>query len=275
MSKPISRWTAVFAAFVLGAIGVGIVTQSQALPSPTDVQSQSGSGATCDPSRVYEVNIQYIHDHVLAPGQELFVAMDAARNTQTYREAAYGFIEDHIGVSFDPNDPNPQLTPGGEILMQPSQLTVDYQVYSWDVQNQHQWRHQVPLTNAHFKDDGYLAIFLQDTLVYGSWGGAAGRLVPAGSIVLFGEYRVFDHQDRLITTIQYQSSDPATPNPFGYVNITCDVFSDLWGQGVVYGLSDSGVNPERHITTRNVMTFAASLADQDSTQKKKCKKLKP
>ena len=47
---------------------------------------------------------------------------------------------------------------------------------------------------------GYFVFALTDFVAHGTYGGEDGLRIRAGDILVFGDYRMFDHKDRLLDT---------------------------------------------------------------------------
>lgn len=242
---------------------------------------------------VYDTTIVYMIDEIAAPGEGPFLPMDVERNTLEYRTDAYAFFDEQYGIDFDPADPANQNASdglGGLVQVQPIKTgfgdTSTHQVYGVDAQDIPQWRNKMPLTNVAFRDDGYFVFILADFTAHGEFGGAAGLTLRAGDILVFGDYRMFDHKDRLLDTIHYRALTPATVNPFAgaasssdganFVNITCDLQSDIFGEGLVRGLGEMRPLPDgsMDLDFRYVMRFPARLSDSE-LEDAQCKMLRP
>lgn len=242
---------------------------------------------------VYDSLLVYMIDEVVAPGEGPFLPMDEGRNTLEYRTAAYDFFHDQYGIDFDPNDPAPQFASdgqAGQVQVQPIKTgfgdTSTHQVYGVDAQDIPQWRNKMPITNTAFRDDGFFVFILSDFVAHGEFGGEEGRLVRAGDILVFGEYRMFDHKDRLLDTIHYRALTPSTVNPFAgaaessdganFVTITCALQSDIFGEGLVRGLGEMRPleDGSMDLDFRYVMRFPARLSESE-LENPKCKRLRP
>ncbi len=242
---------------------------------------------------VYDTTIVYMIDEVAAPGEGPFLPMDVERNTLEYRTDAYAFFDEQYGIQFDPNDPANQNASdglGGLVQVQPIKTgfgdTSTHQVYGVDAQDIPQRRNKMPLTNVAFRDDGFFVFILADFTAHGEFGGAAGQTLRAGDILVFGDYRMFDHKDRLLDTIHYRALTPATVNPFAgaasasdganFVSITCDLQSDIFGEGLVRGLGEMRPLPDgsMDLDFRYVMRFPSRLEDSE-LDNAKCKMLRP
>lgn len=242
---------------------------------------------------VYDTTILYMIDEIAAPGEGPFLPMDVERNTLEYRTNAYAFFDEQFGIDFDPADPANQNASdglGGLVQVQPIKTgvgdTSTHQVYGIDAQDIPKWRHKMPVTNVALRDDGYFVFILTDFTAHGEFGGAAGLPLRAGDILVFGDYRMFDHKDRLLDTLHYRSLTPATVNPFAgaaaasdganFVNITCSIESDIFGEGLVRGLGEMRPLPDgsMDLDFRYVMRFPSRLADSE-LEDAKCKMVRP
>ncbi len=243
---------------------------------------------------VYESTVVYSIDETLEPGVDIFPPMDADRNTLEYRTFAYDFFAERYGLDVDPNDPNDQFISdglGGQALVRPIKTgvgdTSTHQVYAVDAQHVPQWRNKIPLTNVAFRDDGFFVFVISDFVTHGTYGGDDGLRVRAGDLIVAGEYRMFDHKDRLLDTVVYKASTPATVNPFNgaeeasdgatFVSITCDVESEVFGPaGTTRGIGEIRPLPDGStlMDFRYVMHFPTHLDDSD-VYSPNCKKLRP
>lgn len=224
---------------------------------------------------VYDATIVYGIDEVTA---NPFLPMDPDRDTLSYRTAAYDFFRDRYGIDADPSlvgDQTVVAPDGGTVLIQAIK-TGDgstHQVHAIDAQRVPRWRGRFPLTSVAFRDDGYFVFILADFTANGSYGGAAGKRLRAGDILVQGEYRMFDGRDRLMDTITYFADTPATVNPFNgdldasdgasFVNITCRVESRLLGTGLTRGIGEMRplADGTMDLDFRYVMHFPARLTD--------------
>jgi hypothetical protein len=251
------------------------------------------SAGSCDTNfeehGVYEALVVYLIDEVVEG--PVFLPIDEDRNTIEYRTEAYDFFRERFGLDFDPNDPNIQVIsgPSGEANVFPLKTGVGstHQVYGLDAQNIPQWRHRMPITNAAFFDDGFFVTLDTDYVVTGTFGGANGIVLPAGTQFVFGEYRMFDDSGQLLETFRYRSNIPVTAGPVGgsfefsngavFINIACDIESKTFGHGNVRALAE--VTPladgRTDLDFRYVMKFPARLADDPSIRMPNCRKLQP
>lgn len=95
----------------------------------------------------------------------------------------------------------------------------------------------------------------------------AGFHVPAGAVMLFGEYYLVPPSDaprgrRCAPEpiyMTYEAGCPVVPNEFGDILFRCDVHHPEWGQGMAQGVTaptrdrDDGLQKQN---TRNIITFS-------------------
>ncbi len=144
----------------------------------------------------------------------------------------------------------------------------------------------MPITKVAFKDDGFFVTLETDFILHGEFGGATGVVLPAGTQLVFGEYQMFDHLDRLLETFRYQSDIPVagipvTGNPITsggglFLTIAWNIESDLFGSGDVRSLAEITFLPDGRtdLDFRYVMRFPARLKDSD-VDNPKCKRVRP
>jgi len=220
----------------------------------------------CDPKLLYDVTIVYGFDGPLIRDQ--MDPMDMERNTLARRTNAYKYFSDTFGIKFDPSNSSTQMMMDGMVMVMPMKVPDEsrYGVYAFDVRKrfhdgaeENNWAQGLfPLTNARFLDDAYLLMVMMDMRVFGSFGGVQGVVVPAGSMMAFGQYRLVttdsNGKDSVVTVFHYTSSLPMLPNAFGFTPMTCQVFHPLFGDGLVFGGSYPGGIPGT-INTRMVITI--------------------
>lgn len=118
------------------------------------------------------------------------------------------------------------------------------------------------------RDGGFMIAFMTDTTLHGEWGGLAGKTVPVGSFVVFGEYNIDvtgpgksgkhpSYVEPII--IHYQSAEPIIPEMItGGMAFVCTVIAP-WGQGVAQGTVFTQMlgNGIVQANIRNVHTYPA------------------
>ena len=125
----------------------------------------------------------------------------------------------------------------------------------------------VPSSGWVVRDGGWNATVTKDTYLHGTYGGTAGKFVPAGTAVVFGDYNI----DRTAGTsgasttpliLHYQSEFPITvPDRDGVITFRCELIDPLTGQ---HGIAQGVIAPPRvagggkiQVSIRNVITFPA------------------
>ncbi len=117
------------------------------------------------------------------------------------------------------------------------------------------------------RDGGFMTMVPDDgsggMTLTGTWGGG-GKWVPAGSMIVFGEYNIKregpgnsagNSTQPLI--IHYQSADPIIQHPFeDGIKFNCTVISEDFGEGLAQGLSKpETVGGKLQANIRNILTF--------------------
>ncbi|MEL6870245.1 MAG: hypothetical protein AAFO81_10635 [Pseudomonadota bacterium] len=238
---------------------------------------------------VYDATIVYmIDEQVTGP---LFLPMDDERNTAAYRQTAYAFFAERFGLDFDVNDWGIQVISDGEggsanVFPLKTGVGSTHQVYGVDAQRFPRWRSRMPLTKVALFDDGFFVTLDTDFRVHGTFGGDAGIVLPAGTQLVAGEYRMFDDKGRLLETFRYKSNIPVAALPVGgsfefsggsvFITIACDIESDLFGAGDVRSLAQITPLPDGRtdLDFRYVMRFPARL-DETPDGKQRCDTLPP
>lgn len=238
---------------------------------------------------VYNTTLVYGVDETVTGSP--FLPMDADRDTLDYRTGAYNFFRDRYGIDFDPTVVGDQIAgdgQGGQVLVQAIKTGEGstHQVYALDAQDVPAWQGRMPITNTAFFDDGYFVFILSDYDAHGTYGGATGRRLRAGDLLVQGEYRMFNDRGRLLDVITYFADTPATVNPFAgdeaasegatFVNITCRVESPSFGVGLTRGIGEQRPLPDGRLDLdfRYVMRFPSRLADA-SVANPRCDRLRP
>jgi hypothetical protein len=115
------------------------------------------------------------------------------------------------------------------------------------------------------RDGCFSAVVPKDTTLHGTYGGAAGKNVPAGTSVVFGDYNIQRTAGNSAETtepliLHYQSELPiSTPNADGVQTFRCELIDPATGQhgvaqGVIAPPRDAG-NGNVQVSVRNVLTF--------------------
>lgn len=125
----------------------------------------------------------------------------------------------------------------------------------------------VPTAGFVVRDGGFNATVTKDTYRRGSYGGAAGIWVPAGTSVVFGDYNILrtagtSGQPVTSLILHYQSQTPIRlPNADGAQTFRCELIDPATGQhgiaqGVIAPPRDAG-NGNIQMSIRNVITLPA------------------
>ncbi|HBY96150.1 MAG TPA: hypothetical protein DEP84_19705 [Chloroflexi bacterium] len=153
----------------------------------------------------------------------------------------------------------------GETLGEPVAFGVDprdeYRVYKITGM-------RVPAEGWVVRDGGF-RIDIQDDgsggeTLHGVYGGQEGKWVPAGSLMVFGEYNIdvkkwSGHDDPNDIIIHYESAEPIIPTDDGLFfrcRLSSNSFDDFGG-GLAQGVSASQTAPDgrKIANVRNILTF--------------------
>ncbi len=106
------------------------------------------------------------------------------------------------------------------------------------------------------RDGGWMVMTIEETTLYGTWGGEDGKVVPAGSMLVFGDYNI-DTGDQPIV-IHYQSGSPIIPGAEG-IMFLCIVSNPEFGEGRAQGISVPQIleDGRTQANIRNILTFPA------------------
>lgn len=106
---------------------------------------------------------------------------------------------------------------------------------------------------------------MADTYLTGEWGGA-GKFVPAGSFLVYGDYNIDvtgpgksgKHPSYVKPIIiHYQSAEPIVPDPINEVTTFRCTLIGPWGEGIAQGISKPlMVDGKRQANIRNILTFS-------------------
>jgi hypothetical protein len=96
------------------------------------------------------------------------------------------------------------------------------------------------------RDGGFNAVFTAPTTLHGKYGGTAGKTVPAGSMIVYGDYNIDvtgpgnsgkNPSDVKPLIIHYQSAEPIIPDMINNgITFRCTVIAP-WGEGIAQGIS--------------------------------------
>jgi len=130
----------------------------------------------------------------------------------------------------------------------------------------------VPSEGWVVRDGGFMAVTGNDgsggRKLYGTWGGGAGKWVPAGTFVVYGDYNIRvtgpgqgngnDKDVRKPIIIHYESAEPIIGNPYqAGILFQCRVSHPEFGAGLAQGISIPRTMADgRTIANiRNILTF--------------------
>ena len=124
----------------------------------------------------------------------------------------------------------------------------------------------VPSEGWVVRDGGFMGMIPDPGMtLYGEWGGPAGKWVPGGSFLVYGDYNIDvtgpgksgKHPSYVKPIIiHYQSAEPIVPDPInGVITFRCTLIAP-WGEGIAQGISRPlEVDGKRQANIRNILTF--------------------
>lgn len=121
----------------------------------------------------------------------------------------------------------------------------------------------VPSEGWVVRDGGWWVTLDEDMTLHGTYGGAEGKSVPAGALIVWGDYNIKAERatrkapprgDATIV-IHYQSDSPVVGNDDDVMPFICDLTHPEWGPGKVRGV----IFPASEFVIRNVLTFPPDL----------------
>lgn len=167
------------------------------------------------------------------------------------KREAIDFIRDRFGLDFSSGD----SVEGVTLLAFALPTAVNYRAYTISGES-------VPATGWEVRDGGWAAIVGPGgATLHGGWGGTAGKWVPEGTALPFGEYSIAaeapDGSPRDPIVFRYQGFSPVAPMVGSTPMFNCELISREFGRGQALGVYDvrPRVNGTVHMMARNVLTF--------------------
>jgi hypothetical protein len=191
----------------------------------------------------------------MEPRGELFqrqVMKRTPEEVSAYKAKAVSFFGERFGLDFSSGD-SAQGTTLMHIVSSPK---VNYRAYTISGET-------VPASGWEVRDLSYVAVVGPGgATLHGTWGGSAGRAVPEGSLIPFGDYYIAaeapDGARRDPIVIHYEAIVPVPPlAPGTNPAFACDLASPEFGRGEAFGAIDIRSRPDgkSHHRIRNVLTF--------------------
>jgi len=129
----------------------------------------------------------------------------------------------------------------------------------------------VPAEGYVVRDGGFMIVLQKATVLFGRYGGDKGKVVPAGTMLVYGTYNIDrspNGKEPLL--IQYRSASPVIPHPLeaGF-KFDCIAISEEFGRGRAQGFAahqmlEGGKIQQSNI--RTVLTFPAYGPSVDHTE---------
>lgn len=139
---------------------------------------------------------------------------------------------------------------------------------------------EIPAEGWVVRDGGFMVNLTNETTLYGTWGGPEGKVVPVGSLFVYGDYNINastadnvspDNVSPTVTptpaepiVIHYQSVEPAVPDMVNNgTTFRCTAIAS-WGEGIaqVIAYPQTVTNTSTNVTmiqanTRDIQTYPA------------------
>lgn len=169
---------------------------------------------------------------------------------------AEDFFWQRFGLDFRSTDPDANAAEhidGAMLMAFVQNPDANYRAYTVS-------ERAVPAAGWMVRDGGWSVVLTEDMLLGGDYGGAEGKLVPAGAMVVFGDYNIKvqnnrshagPHADDTIL-IHYESGHPIIVNADGVLTFQCALSHPEWGLGRARGVVEGK-------TIRNVLSFPPEL----------------
>jgi hypothetical protein len=169
-----------------------------------------------------------------------------------FKSQAVSFFRDHYGLDFSAGDSSGSTT----LMHVISSPKLNYRAYTVSGE-------RVPASGWEVRDHVWLvAVGPGGTTLHGTWGGSAGRTVPEGTALAFGEYSIAvekpDGSPGKPIDIHFETIAPVPPMAIGTnPAFACDLTSPDFGRGEAFGAIDIRPRPDGkvHYRVRNVLTF--------------------
>lgn len=249
--------------------------QEEPSESVSNIEPCVSTSQTCAPRNsddyIYNGVVIYNTDDEFVEGEALIIPIEHGRDTDEYRSRALAWFKKQYDLDIPYGAKHDELIFDGKARMQVWRTNPLYRmvVSGIDIQGHPSYQGKFPITNAFFKDDGYMILVEQEGFVVrGMFGNSHdaenGYEVPVGSFILYGEYRLFttdeNGNDVHQTTFQYESDCPVSPSPYPpySIPVNCIVHHDDLGVGRTVGRSE--FTAER-IHTKYYMSFPYKRGD--------------
>jgi hypothetical protein len=190
--------------------------------------------------------VNYFQSHVMGrtPAQ---IAAD--------KTAAKEFFFDRFGLDFRSTQADAmgqEMIPGAMFTGFYQSPQVNYRAYTISGES-------VPASGWEVRDGGWAVMLTQETVVHGAFGGPDGKTLPAGAMLVYGNYNIRvekpgnqssrrPHPQPEPIVMHYQSFTPIVADANGNIGFICDLFHPVWGVGRARGVVQGG-------SIRSVLSF--------------------
>ena len=175
-------------------------------------------------------------------------------------EDAINFFNNTFGLDFSASPPNENHQRSIEDAVMSPFILLDH-IKFFVTMNDWIRTGNTRSTCYRIQDGGFRVTFLADRTLYGSYGGAEGKPISVGNVVVYGFFDI-DVCEQSSVIIQYQSATPLRTEPVdGTIIINFDLYSRVLGNGKVQGIvtvRPDPYQPEKfRVVIRNTFTFPA------------------
>jgi hypothetical protein len=231
-------------------VGVGMLS----LPSALQAHSPTPPPLDFDRYLVFMANGVFSPEEMMRDGATFQhgVMGRSPEEVAANKAEAVAFFAERFGVDFSTSDHVQGINLFG------FELTPDANYRAYTISGE-----TLPSDGWVVRDGGWAGLVGPEGITFhGTWGGAEGRDVPPGTIIVFGEYNIRVERpgnapDRHPIVVPYRSGEPMITDAQGRALIVCDLVSPEFGEGRALGYF--AVEPVGdglvQATVRNVLTF--------------------
>lgn len=253
-TNPVSVFVGFATALGLLAAGVAFAV------NPSQVSSAPAPGSVMPAPDGFVGSMVFVADGIVGPPGGLMLmgppAEDFARETLGFsaarleqeRAESIAFFQEQYGLDFS-QEPMDGAAVFGGMALRPE---IRYRVVS-------STGAAVPAAGWTIHDAGFGVLMSADMMLHGTWGGPSGTMVPEGTMLLNGTYRIErspGDPDAEPLWLSYHDKEPMIPNADGHFFFQCIVEHPTWGRGLVQGVWAPQPRPDDGGTQANTRTVA-------------------
>lgn len=242
----------------IALFGAMVALMALTLALPGIVQAQDSAPASFEGYLVYMANGQFdasVPNAATGPQFQSEIMGRSEAEVEAELKLAETFFLETYGIDFTSVDPVDGVKTAGNATLDTAGFMVDprieYRAYTVAGRD-------VPAEGWVVRDGGWTVVIGDGgALLKGAWGGDEGIDVPAGSIIVFGDYNIDTGGDPIL--IHYQSGSPILPmGTDGIMAFSCVLSSPEFGDGRANGTVLMPAEQEDgtvKMSYRNVLTF--------------------